>query len=84
MNTKKDKREDMKKKPRGKITVTSIPQDLLDKLPKDTDSMTTEEINKFASEVFRRCFKYEGDPVDVSKLPKDYDDDELNYDPEHV
>lgn len=27
---------------------------------------------------------YEGDPIDVSKLPKDYDVDELNYDPETV
>ena len=74
----------MKKKPKGKITVTSIHEDLLKTLPDDIDSMTTEEINKFASEVFKRCIRYEGDPVDVSKLPKDLDEDELTYDPHTV
>lgn len=75
----------MMQRPKGKITVTPIPQDLLDKykkLPKK--NRTIEETGRFAAEVFKRCFHYEGDPVDVSKLPKDYDDDELNYDPEHV
>ena len=84
MNTQKDRRGKMKKKPKGKITVTSIPKDLLDTLPEDTDTMTIEEINRFASEVFRKCFRYEGDTVDVSKLPKDFDEDELTYDPDTV
>jgi hypothetical protein len=74
----------MKNTPKGRIIVTPIPQDLLDMLPEDTDSMTAEEIHKFASEVFRRCFRYEGDTVDVSKLAKDYDEDELTYDPNTV
>jgi hypothetical protein len=75
----------MKKKAKGKITVTPIPKDLLDKYrkkPEDEKYRTIEEIGDFAAEVFRRCFHYEGEPVDVSKLPKDYDDDELNYDTE--
>ena len=73
-----------KKKPRERIIVTPIPKDLLDKLPEDTDTMTIEEINRFAQEVFRRCFRYEGDTIDVSNLAKDYDEDELSYDPSTV
>lgn len=72
-------------KTKGKIIVTPIPQDLLDKykkLPKK--NRTIEETGRFAAEVFARCFHYEGEFVDVSKLPKDYDDDELNYNPEQV
>ena len=74
----------MKKKPKGKIIVTSITEDILKMLPDDTENMTEEEIHKFASEVWRRCVHYTGDTVDVSKLPKDYDDDELTYDPDTV
>ena len=74
----------MKKKAKGKITVTPIPQDLMDEFKKlpDKKYRTIEEEGRFAAEVWKRCFHYEGDPVDVSKLPKDYDADELNYDPE--
>ena len=79
-NTKTSKKE----KPRGKITVKSIPEDLLEKLPDNTSSMTAEEIHNFASAVFKRCIKCKGDPVDVSKLAKDYNEDELNYDPDTV
>lgn len=74
----------MKKKKKGIIIVTSITQDLLDMLPDDPSDMTEEEIHKFVLAVFRRCVRYEGDPLDVSKLPKDYDEDELTYDPDTV
>jgi hypothetical protein len=73
------------KKAKGKIIVEPIPKYLMDKYrksPKDEKFRTLEEKGRFAAEVFRRCIHYEGDPVDVSKLPKDYDDDELTYDPE--
>jgi len=74
------------KKAKGKITVTPIPQDLMDEFKKlpDKKYRTIEETGKFAAEVFRRCFHYKGDPVDVSKLPRDFDEDELNYDPTTV
>jgi len=71
-------------KNQGKITVTSIPKDVLATLPKDTDSMTTEEINAFAVLVMSRCMKYDGKGVDVKKLAKDKDEDELTYDPSTV
>jgi hypothetical protein len=79
-NTKKDKM----KKPRGKITVSCITKDILKMLPNNTDDMTEEEIHRFAQEVFKRCVKHEGDPVDVSKLAKDYDEDELTYNSDTV
>lgn len=53
-------------------------------LSDDTNNMTEEEIHKFALEVFRRFIKYEGEPIDVSKLTKNYDPDELTYDPDSV
>jgi hypothetical protein len=64
--------------------VTSITQDSLDMLTDDTSDMTEEEIHAYALAVFKRCVRYEGDPLDVSKLPKDYDEDELTYDPDTV
>jgi hypothetical protein len=67
-----------------KITVTPIPKSILDTLPEDPDSMTTEEITKFANLVISKCMKRNGKTVDVSKLAKDKDDDELTYDPTTV
>ncbi len=55
----------------------SITADIPRMLPDNSSDMTEEQIHKFALAVFRRCVRYEGDPVDVSKLPKDYDEDEL-------
>jgi hypothetical protein len=52
-------------------------------LPDDTSDITEEEIHKLVLAVFGRCVRYE-DPIDVSKLPKDYDEDELTYDPDTV
>ena len=74
----------MKNTPKGKIIVRPIPHDLLDMLPEDTDSMTAEETHKFALAVFKRCIHYTGAKVDVAKLPKDFDEDELSYDPSTV
>jgi hypothetical protein len=73
-----------KKKPQGKIIVTSITQDLIDMLPDNPSDMTEEEIHAYAKMVFSKLVSYEGDEVDTSKLAKDYDPDELTYDPDTV
>lgn len=63
-----------------KIIVKEISKSLMAERPKDGEYKSEEAIAEFASKVFKECFTL-NTKIDTTKLAKDYDNDELTYDP---
>lgn len=52
----------------------------LPKLKKKLEDMSNDDMMHYGWEVMDKHMHLVGDPIDVRKLPSDYDDSELNYD----
>jgi hypothetical protein len=67
-----------------KIKVKEITKESLKDFPKDIENMSNEEMFAVLRDFMKNSVEVGGEIPDVSKLAKDFDTDELSYDPTEV